>query len=135
MIGRISRHLALFTDHLRRLAAQKATFGDRFGRSESRHSLRCNNAPQLTSMVRYGPFELVVLLGLGGLAVVLVRTLRRLRSAKSRNIWDYVLLWPLIFDQPARRERVAAGGRFFTARELVGIIIFVVVLVIGLTFF
>ncbi len=86
-------------------------------------------------MVRYGPFVLVVLLGLGGLAVVLVRSLRRMRLAKSRSIWDYVLLWPLILDQPARRERVAAGKRFFAARELVGIIIFVVVLVIALTFF
>ena len=86
-------------------------------------------------MVRYGPFVLVALLGLGGLAVVLVRSLRHMRSAKSRNIWDYVFVWPLILDQPARRERVAAGGRFFTARELVGTTIFVGVLVIGLIFF
>jgi hypothetical protein len=94
---------------------QDPPFGDEIGGSESRHSLRCTNAPKLTSMVRYGAFVLIVLLGLGGLAIVLVRSRRRMQSAKSRNIWDYVLLWPLILDPPTRREWVAAGGRFFTA--------------------
>jgi hypothetical protein len=86
-------------------------------------------------MLNHWPFVLVVLLGVGGLTVALLRSKKRLQSAKSRSLWDYLLLWPLIFDQPLRKVRVAAGGRFFATGELVGIGVFIVILVIGLIFF
>ena len=86
-------------------------------------------------MPRYGPFVLVVLLALSFLGVVLVRSQRRMRSAKSRNIWDYVFLWPIVLDRPERRKRVASGGRVFTTRELVWVAVFVLVLIVGVTFF
>jgi hypothetical protein len=86
-------------------------------------------------MLNHAPLVLVVLLGAGGLIVGLRRSKKRLQSAKSRSVWDYLFLWPLILDQPVRRERVAAGGSFFTTRESVGIAVFVAILVIGLTFF
>lgn len=86
-------------------------------------------------MARYGPFVFVVLLALGGLVVALVRSQRRTQSAKSRNVWDYVFLWPVILDQPERRKRVEAGGGFFTTRELVGAALLVVVVVIAVRFF
>jgi hypothetical protein len=88
-----------------------------------------------TDVTRFGLFFLVVLFGLIVFIIAVLRSKRRVQSGKSRPLLDYFLLWPLIFDQPARRERVAAGGRFFTTGELVGAAIFVVILIIGLAFF
>lgn len=86
-------------------------------------------------MERFGLFLLVLLLGAVAFLVAVLRSKRRVQSGKPRPLLDYFLLWPLIFDQPARRERVASGGRFFTTGELVGVAVFVVVLVVGLAFF
>jgi hypothetical protein len=88
-----------------------------------------------TGMARFGLFFLVLLLGMVALLVAVLRSRRRLQSGKSRPLLDYFLLWPLVLDQPARRERVAGGGRFFTTGELVGVAIFIVILIIGLAFF
>jgi len=86
-------------------------------------------------MARFGLFFVVLLLGFSALIVAVLRSKRRVQSTKSRSLMDYFLLWPLVFDQRARRERVAAGGRFFSTREFVGAAIFVVILVIGLALF
>ena len=86
-------------------------------------------------MERFGLFSLVLLLGTVAFLVAVLRSKRRVQSGKPRPLLDYVLLWPLILDQPARRERVASGGRFFTTSELVGVAVFVVILVVGLAFF
>jgi hypothetical protein len=88
-----------------------------------------------TGMARLGLFFLVVLLGVAAVIVAVLRSKRRVQSGKPRPLLDYLLLWPLILDQPARRERVASGGRFLTIGELVGIVVFVVILIIGLAFF
>jgi hypothetical protein len=88
-----------------------------------------------TGIARFGPFFLVLLLGLAALLVAVIRSKGRVQSDKPRPLLDYFLIWPLIFDQPARRQRIASGGRFFTTGELVGAVIFVVLLIIGLVFF
>jgi hypothetical protein len=88
-----------------------------------------------TGMARYGAFFLVLLLGTVAFLVAVLRSKRRVQSEKPRPLWDYFLLWPLVFDQPARRERVAGGGRYFTTGEVVGAVIFVVILIIGLAYF
>jgi hypothetical protein len=87
-----------------------------------------------TAVARLALFILVLLLGIVALLVALLRSKKRVQSGKRRPVWDYFLLWPLIFDQPARRQRVAVGGRFFTNGELVAMVIFVVTLIIGLVF-
>lgn len=86
---------------------------------------------------RYGWFIAVAVLGILGLWVALYRSKRRLQSVKSpqRSILDYLLLWPLVLDQPSRRDRVATGGRMFTAGEAIGAGIFVVILILGFIFF
>ena len=76
-------------------------------------------------------FVLVILLGGGSLTVALVHSKRRVREAKSRSLWDYFLFWPLILEQPARRERVESGGHFFTIPELVATAVLGVVLLIA----
>lgn len=86
-------------------------------------------------MARFGLCVLVLLLGVVGLLVAVLRSKKRVQSGEARPLLDYLLVWPLILDQPARRERLAAGGRFLTTGELVGIAIFVVILIIGLVFF
>lgn len=64
---------------------------------------------------------LVLLLGIGGLIVSFWRSRNRVAAAGSnRSLRDYLLLWPVILNQPARRERVARGERFLTTRELLG---------------
>jgi hypothetical protein len=86
-------------------------------------------------MARFGLFFLVLLLGVFAFLVAVLRSKQRVQSGKPRPLLDYLLLWPLILDQPSRRERVAAGGRFLTTGEFVGIVIFVVILTIGPVFF
>jgi hypothetical protein len=77
----------------------------------------------------------VIAFGLTGVIVAIIRSKRHMQSAKPHALLDYFLLWPLILDQRARRERVAAGGRFLTTGEIVGTALFVVVLMVGLTLF
>ena len=86
--------------------------------------------------VRYGVVLAIILLGLIALIVAILRTKKRIRGPQpTRSVWDTVLLWPLLLDQPARRERVARGGRFFTPRErIAGIALLVIgVLAVALT--
>ena len=81
----------------------------------------------------FGVFFLVLLVGLVALAIAILRSKRRVQSATpTRSLWDYVFLWPLIFDQPARRERVSQGGRFLTTGETFGAIAFLVILIFAL---
>jgi hypothetical protein len=86
-------------------------------------------------ITRLGLFFLVILIGVIAFAVAVQRSKKRVASPSARSLLDYLLLWPLFFDQPARRERVSAGGGFFTKGELVGVAVFVVILIIGLVFF
>lgn len=80
-------------------------------------------------------FLLFVSLGVAFVIFAVVRSKKRLQSAEPHTLLDYFLLWPLIFDQPARRERMAVGGRFFTIGEIIGAIFFVAILIVGMVFF
>ena len=71
-------------------------------------------------MARFGLFFLVLLLGMIAFLVAVLRSKKRVQSGKPRPLLDYLLLWPPIFDQPARRERVAAGRRFLTTVSSLG---------------
>lgn len=86
-------------------------------------------------MARVALFLIVVTLGLCCFLAGMIRSRRQLQPEKSRSLFDYFLLWPLIFDQPARKARVASGERLFTTGEIVGMTVFVVMLAIGLIFF
>lgn len=81
------------------------------------------------------PFLLVGTLCLALAISIVVRSKRRMQSAKPHTPLDYFLLWPLVFDQSARRERVSAGRDFFTIRELIGAAAFLLILTIGFIFF
>jgi hypothetical protein len=86
---------------------------------------------------RFGWFIAAAVVGIVGLFVALYRSKRRLHSSESppRTILDYLLLWPLVLDQPARRDRVATGGQMFTTGEKIGAGVFVAILVVGFIFF
>jgi hypothetical protein len=78
---------------------------------------------------------LVLLLGICGLLVSFWRSKNRVVAAGSnRSFWDYLLLWPVIFDQPARRERVARGERFLTTCELLGWAAVLLLIVLAVAF-
>ena len=83
---------------------------------------------------RYGFSILAVLAALVALVVSISRAKKRIRTRhQTRSLWDYVLLWPLILDRPARRERVARGARFLTTRELIAGLILFLVMVLAVT--
>ena len=86
-------------------------------------------------LTKRGVFLLVVLLSLGALLIAVLRSKKRVQTSPSpRSLWDYLLVWPVVFDQPTRRERVARGGRFLTTGEVVGATVFLLVLILALIF-
>jgi hypothetical protein len=65
-------------------------------------------------MARFGFLVLALLIGLGGLFAAYYRAQKYVRSENQRHsVWDYVLLWPLLFSNGRRR-------RLLTTREIVG---------------
>jgi hypothetical protein len=84
---------------------------------------------------RYGYLVLVMMVGLISLLFAFRRSRTRVTTkAMNRSVWDYVLLWPLIFDDAKRRARVASGGAFLTTGELVGLIALITLIAASIIF-
>jgi hypothetical protein len=71
-------------------------------------------------MARHGFLVLTILIGLSGLFAGYYRAQKYVRSEdQGPSVWDYVLLWPLLFNKrssdPSSRQR-----RLLTTREIVG---------------
>lgn len=75
---------------------------------------------------------IVIGVGLIGLAIAYARNQRRrAEGASRRSAWDYILLWPLLFDQ-GRRDR---GGSLFSRRETAGWIVVLALMRAAIAFF
>jgi hypothetical protein len=84
--------------------------------------------------MRYGFLLLALLAGIGGLAAAYRYAQRRAQSrVRSRSLWDYVLLWPLLLD---RKNQMNGGGRqqLLTARVVIGWL-FIIILALAATIF
>ena len=85
------------------------------------------------AVTRFGPFFLVLLVGACGLALAYRHSKKRVSMvARQRSFLDYLLLWPLLFENSPSGDR---SGRLRTNRELIGWLIVLILLVVGLVFF
>ena len=81
---------------------------------------------------RLGPFLLVLLFGVGALALAYRQSKKRASmGTQSRSLLDYLLLWPLLFE----KSSVDRSRRLLTNREVVGWVIVGLLIVVGLVFF
>jgi hypothetical protein len=85
------------------------------------------------ALSQHGAFLLVVLACACGLALAYRESKMRMsvRGTPGR-LWDYVLLWPLLFESSAS---VVRSRRLLTARELIGWLIVLALMAIGFVFF
>ena len=75
---------------------------------------------------------IVIATGLTGLAIAFSRSQRRrAEGASRRSAWDYILLWPLLFDQ-GRRD---SGGSLFSRREAAGWFVVLALMLAAIVFF
>ena len=84
---------------------------------------------------RYGFVVLALLVGTGGLVAAFGRSKMRVRGdAHRRSIWNYILVWPLLFGSASSKNKKQRDGRLLTNRELVGWLVVAVLLVLAMTF-
>ena len=72
-----------------------------------------------------------------GIAAPIVITLYWRHSAPlrgKRRLLDYVLLWPILLDHLAQDGADRKSGAFLTTREMLGIVVFAVILIAGMAF-
>jgi hypothetical protein len=83
-------------------------------------------------MARYGFFVLAILIGLSGLVAAYFRAQRYVRSEdQGPSVWDYVLLWPLLFNKTSA-DLASRQRRLLTTREIVGWLIVLVLIVVAM---
>jgi hypothetical protein len=72
-------------------------------------------------MARYGFLVLALVIGLGGLFASYCRTQSRISSKdQSRSMWDYLLLWPLLFNRGSAVTADPKRDRVLTTRAILG---------------
>jgi hypothetical protein len=78
---------------------------------------------------------IVLVIGLGVIGLIAAWLLARRSSAsrKPRQLLDYVLVWPLLFDRERERDSQRAG-RLFTKRELIGWGVVVALIILAVIF-
>jgi hypothetical protein len=85
------------------------------------------------ALSRHGAFLLVILAGAGGLVLAYRQSKKRVSTRGTpRSFWDYLLVWPLLFESSASVDR---SRRLLTTRELIGWLIVLALMVIGFAFF
>jgi hypothetical protein len=85
-------------------------------------------------MARYGFFVLTIVIGLSGLFAAYYRAQKYVRSEdQSPSVWDYVLLWPLLFNKTSA-DTASRQRRLLTTREIVGWLIVLVLIVVAILF-
>ena len=86
------------------------------------------------ALSRHGVFLLVVISGACGLIFAYRQSKKRVstRGAPRRSFFDYLLLWPLLFESSSSVDR---SRHLLTTRELIGWLIVLALMVIGLVFF
>lgn len=85
------------------------------------------------ALSQHGAFLLVVLAGACGLVLAYRQSKKRASMLGSpRSFWDYLLVWPLLFESSASVDR---SHRLLTTRELIGWLIVLALMVIGFAFF
>jgi hypothetical protein len=83
----------------------------------------------------YGFFLVVLLLRFCALFITYFRAKRRAeRDGQTHWLLDFLLVSPLVLDQPARTERVARGERLLSTRELLGAIVLLATVVLAMVF-
>jgi hypothetical protein len=86
-------------------------------------------------MARHDFVILVILIGLSSLFAAYYRAQRYPRSEdKSHSVWDYVLLWPLLFNKTSANPATPRRNRFLTTREIVGWVVVVLLMVVAIIF-
>jgi hypothetical protein len=82
---------------------------------------------------RHGALVLVVLAGACALFLAYRHAKKRVATRNApRSLLDYLLLWPLLFESSSSVDR---SQRLLTARELIGWLIVLALIVIGFVFF
>jgi hypothetical protein len=82
---------------------------------------------------RFGFVLFAMLIGSFGLAVAYHRSRKHVSThGKDRSWLDYVLLWPLLFENSSTVDR---SRRLLTNRELIGWLIVATLIVVGIVFF
>lgn len=85
-------------------------------------------------MARYGFFVLTILIGLSGLFAAYYRAQKYVRSEdQSPSVWDYLLLWPLLFTKTSA-DAVSSQRRLLTTREIAGWLVVLVLIVTTILF-
>jgi hypothetical protein len=85
-------------------------------------------------MARYGFFVLTILIGLSGLFAAYYRAQKYVRSEdESPSVWDYVLLWPLLFSKTSA-DTASRQRRLLTTREIVGWLVVMGLIVVAVVF-
>jgi uncharacterized protein YneF (UPF0154 family) len=86
-------------------------------------------------MAGHGFVILVILIGLSGLFAAYYRAQRYMRSEdKNHPVWDYVLLWPLLFNKTSVNPPTPRRNRLLTTREIVGWVVVVLLIVVAIIF-
>jgi hypothetical protein len=79
------------------------------------------------------PFFFVIVILAAAAAVGLLLYAKKLRPREGpRPIWHYVLLWPILIEKNRRND--STSGRTFTAREIAGWIIVLLLVVSAFVF-
>lgn len=85
------------------------------------------------ALARHGFLLLAVIVGACGLVLAYRQSSKRASTrGERRSFLDYLLLWPLLFESSSSVDR---SRRLLTARELVGWLLVLAVIVVGLVFF
>ena len=83
----------------------------------------------------FGFVVLALLLGIAGLVAAYSRSRMQVRgTSQRRSIWDYLLIWPLLFGSASIEDKAKRGGRPLTNRELLGWIAVAVLIVLAIIF-
>ena len=86
-------------------------------------------------MVRYGFLVLTLLIGFAGLFASYCRAQRRNSEEQSRSVWDYVLLWPLLFSKTSTVWESSQNDKPLpAARKIVGWLGVLVLIVVAVIF-
>ena len=85
-------------------------------------------------MARYGFLVLTILIGLSGLFAAYYRAHKYMRSeGQSPPVWDYVLLWPLLFNKTSANA-ASCHRRLLTTREIAGWLVVLILIVTAILF-
>jgi hypothetical protein len=85
-------------------------------------------------MARSSFFVITILVGLGGLFAAYYRAEKYVRSEdQSPSVWDYVLLWPFLFNKKSA-DLASRQRRLLTTREIAGWLIVLLLIVVATVF-